>query len=151
MARLIEKLGRDLSDHRPAHVLRRDRNRAGRTALRLVYVPIAVVLSGTLWPERPFGQRPERLIPLIGVNALILGLFLVPWTTRKPFLRDLYSIKAGMTESEARRIMAAYKFEGVDAANSLVFRHSNETLLNADMGIVAIKDDEVIDIRFLHD
>jgi hypothetical protein len=43
------------------------------------------------------------------VSALLLGcLHLVPWSSRKPFLRDLANIKPGMSVEEVRSVMARY-------------------------------------------
>jgi hypothetical protein len=36
-------------------------------------------------------------------------LYFVPWSSRKPFLHDLYSIQPGMTEADVRRVMGRYK------------------------------------------
>jgi len=37
-----------------------------------------------------------------------VALYSLEWTTRKPFLRDLARIRAGMTEAEVRGIMRRY-------------------------------------------
>ncbi len=48
-----------------------------------------------------------RLAILAG--TLLLGcLHLVPWSSRKPFLRDLANIKPGMSLEEVRSVMARY-------------------------------------------
>jgi hypothetical protein len=132
-----------------------------------VYLPIAIVISGPLWPTRPILAQPKRLLALFVVNAAILALFLIPWTTRKPFLRDLYSIKPGMTLAEVHRIMAGYKVmagykEGTgivmpgstqqfSPAHSIVFRHSDTAEFNSDWGIVRFLDGKVVDIDFSPD
>lgn len=42
-------------------------------------------------------------------SALLLGcLHFVPWSSRKPFLRDLANIKPGMSVEEVRSMMARY-------------------------------------------
>ncbi len=79
---------------------------------------------------------------------------------RKQFLRDLDTIKLGMSESEVRRIMGDYS-EGTGwnfpAANgpaqeltiqdSIVFRHND----SADWGIVTFKDGLVSNVQFSPD
>jgi hypothetical protein len=123
-----------------------------------IYIPIAILFSGALWPERPIWQHRKRLVALIAVNALVLALFLIPWSTRKPFLRHLYSIKPGMSVNEVKKIMAGY-MEGtgwknpwtsqeVNINSSLVFRHSNDGQFNSDWGVVTIQDGKVVDVRF---
>jgi hypothetical protein len=122
-----------------------------------IYAPIAVLISGPLWPEGPDRWRSRRAIPLIAVNALILALFLVPWSTRKPFLHHLYSIKPGMTEADVVRIMAGYKertyltHSNAGREALYTFRHSDNGFFNADLGVVTIRDGKVVDIRFLPD
>jgi hypothetical protein len=123
-----------------------------------IYAPIAILISGPLWPEGPTCWRSKRVRLMIATNALILALYLVPWSTRKPFLHDLYSIKPGMTLAEAERIMARYKRgtgwtipgagQEVSPAGSIVFRHSDDGLFNADWGVVTIQAGKVIDVRF---
>jgi hypothetical protein len=54
---------------------------------------------------------PNRLT--VGAAVLVVGCLLacllVPWTSRKPFLQRLHTIRPGMTESQVRQIMAGYK------------------------------------------
>ena len=123
-----------------------------------IYAPTALLLSGPLLPRDPESWRSRRLIPLISVNALILALYLVPWSSRKPFLRDLFSIRPGMTMAEAERIMAGYKrgtgwkVPGTNQEfapdGAIVFRHSDDGLFNADWGVVTIVNGKVVDVRF---
>ena len=49
-----------------------------------------------------------RLAAFAAVVAVIAALYFVPWSSRKPFLHDLYSIHPGMTEADVRRIMSRY-------------------------------------------
>jgi hypothetical protein len=123
-----------------------------------ISAPLVILISGPLWPKGPAHWRSRRWIALIAVNALILALFLVPWSSRKPFLRDLYSIKPGMTVAEAKRIMAGYKqgtgfpmpnsTQEFSLAGAIVFRHSDDGAFNADWGVVTIAGGKVVDVRF---
>jgi hypothetical protein len=130
----------------------------GMPVAAAIYLPIAIVLSGAIRIERPILHHRKRLAALVAVNGLILALFLIPWTTRKPFLRHLYSIKPGMSVNEVKKIMAGY-MEGtgwkypsasqeVTIASSLVFRHSNDGQFNSDWGVVTIQDGKVVGVRF---
>jgi hypothetical protein len=123
-----------------------------------IYVPTALLVSGPLWPKDPAGWRSRRLIPLIAVNALILALYWIPWSSRKPFVRHLDSIRPGMTVAEVNRIMAGYRMgTGIPLPGSaqefrpsgaIVFRHSDEAMFNADWGVVTFRDGKVVDVRF---
>ena len=96
----------------------------------------------------------KGLMVAVAACAVGLALYFVPWSTRKPFLKALYGIKPGMTVSEARARMAGY-MEGTGIvmpgttqpfmpAGALIFRHSND----ADWGVVTIRDDRVVGVRF---
>jgi hypothetical protein len=56
----------------------------------------------------PLRVQRARVCLVAAVVAIIIALYFVPWTSRKPFLRDLARVNPGMTESEVRRIMARY-------------------------------------------
>ncbi|HWQ93535.1 MAG TPA: hypothetical protein VN673_17860 [Clostridia bacterium] len=73
-----------------------------------LYLGVAIAFAVGL--IRPVAVRSQlahigALVVAIGVAAT---LYLVEWTTRKPFLRDLARIHVGMTEAEVRRIMGRY-------------------------------------------
>jgi hypothetical protein len=118
-----------------------------------IYLPFAIVFSGAVGLKRPILQHRKRLAALIAVNALIVGLFLIPWTTRKPFLRQLYSIKPGMSVDEVKKIMAGVVEETYDGpGRSLCFRHSiHDWRFNADIGVVTFHEGKVVDVQFLPD
>jgi hypothetical protein len=73
-----------------------------------LYLCVAIVFAAGL--IRPVSLRSQlaRIGVLVTVIAVIATLYLVEWTTRKPFLRDLDRIRVGMTEAEVRRIMGRY-------------------------------------------
>jgi hypothetical protein len=73
-----------------------------------IYLCVAVAFAAGL--VRPFSPRSQlaRIGALVAVIAIIVTLYFVEWTTRKPFLRDLDRIRIGMTETEVRRIMGRY-------------------------------------------
>ncbi len=73
--------------------------------LYLSLVPLFAV--GLLRRKSGAAQR-SRLAVFVAVLAAIAALYFVPWSTRKPLLHDLYSIRPGMTEADVRRIMGRY-------------------------------------------
>jgi len=75
-----------------------------------LYLTVTVMFAATL--IRPVALRSQVAVLVCSppVVAFVTVLFLVDWTTRKPFsyLRDLARVRVGMTEAEVRRIMGRY-------------------------------------------
>lgn len=69
-----------------------------------------VAIAFTIGIIRPAAVSHQiiRIGILAAVIAVITTLYFVEWTSRKPFLRDLARVRAGMTEVEVRHIMARY-------------------------------------------
>lgn len=128
---------------------------------------VAVFGLAVLVPGSP-KHRPERIVTFTTVAAVLATLHFVEWNTRKPFLRDLRKVQAGMTEAEVRHIMARY-VEGTgwpaspfsrvstpgDAPGgqlvipgSLVFRHSDDARFNSDWGVVSFAAGKVAKVEF---
>ena len=101
-------------------------------------------------------------------KLLILGLFVVivfsvrfvNWTTLKPFLKDFYSIKEGMTPAQVEQIMGSYIIgdgkteineQGEIVAGSITYRHTNEGWGDSDWGVATFEDGRVVEIEFLPD
>ena len=49
-----------------------------------------------------------KLLVVLAFLSAMVAIYFIPWSTRKPFLRHLYSIKPGMTVSEVESIMSGY-------------------------------------------
>lgn len=119
-------------------------------------------------------QRWVRIAVLLVILAGIAALYLIPWTSRKPFLRALGKVKVGMSEAEARKIMQGYtpgtgwpdlagsapvpgatagksSFGELAIPNALVFRHSNDPEFNSDWGVISLSNGVVIKVEFLPD
>ena len=139
-------------------------------------VSVAFVVSLTL-ALRLRGHGPLYLAPALGL-LVAWGLYLLPWSSRKPFLRDLRRVDVGMTPGQVRDIMADYRegtglpyldsfaFEPTGSShggvvsvdegeiamsNSLIFRHSDEGAFNADWGIVEFAEGRVLKVDFSAD
>ncbi len=126
------------------------------------YTSIGIASMGFFWPGRPVNRRPPRVIAFGALLALLGTLYLVPWSSRKPFLRALDSIKLGMTEAEVHQRMAGYKLgtgwiipgqnpAEFAPADSLVFRHSDDPEFNSDWGIVTLQRGKVTAVQFSPD
>jgi len=74
-----------------------------------LYLPTAILFAVGIVRRAPAPAQIGRLAALAMLLAAIVVLYSVPWSSRKPFLRDLYRIKPGMTEAEVRQIMARYQ------------------------------------------
>jgi hypothetical protein len=73
-----------------------------------LYLAVAIAFVLALWPFAPGRFQRSRIFSLLTISAVIAALYFVPWTSRKPFLRDLDRVHVGMTEAEARHIMSRY-------------------------------------------
>lgn len=73
-----------------------------------LYLAVLILFALGILRRTSLRRQPERVWILAVLSAAIAGLYFVPWSSRKPFLRDLYSIRPGMTESQARQIMGRY-------------------------------------------
>ena len=98
---------------------------------------------------------------------VLLALWGVPWSSRKPFLQHLNRVHVGMTIAEVEQIMGGYyKWNGGDwlpparAAKiagktkgplEVIYGHSLDGAFNADFGEVRFMDGEVVSVRFLPD
>src|SRR5687767_12941112 len=73
-----------------------------------LYLALLLLFAIGLLRWQPVAARRSRLTVFVAVVGAIATLYFVPWSTRKPFLHDLYSIRPGMTEADVRRIMGRY-------------------------------------------
>ena len=73
-----------------------------------LYLSLVPLFAIGLLRRQPVAVQRSRLAVFIAVLAALAALYFVPWSTRKPFLHDLYSIRPGMTEADVRRIMGRY-------------------------------------------
>ena len=72
------------------------------------YLGVVPLLVLGLLRRQAFAAQRDRVWWLVVCLGLLAVLHFVPWSTRKPFLRDLGRIQPGMTEAEARQIMGRY-------------------------------------------
>ena len=73
---------------------------AGFGLLVLLLQSIPLALGGS--------KSKLKLVSLILFVVCLSVLYFMPWSTRKPFLRDLNRIKVGMSETQAENIMGGY-------------------------------------------
>jgi hypothetical protein len=113
----------------------------------LVISTVAALADRQTW-------RRAALVGAAGSLLLVL-LFLVPWTSRKSFLRHLHRVETGMTRREAREVMLPYRPVGegevtADTADS--YRHETQNpRYNSDVGLIEFEDGRVAEVKFLPD
>jgi len=143
----------------------------------LAFAALGVACRLTQAPRPLPGPARRSVYGWVLVGAALFALHLVPWTSRKPFLRRLYSIEPGMTYDEVLERMDDYMLgTGLPAnpfledasggyprdygqvvvsesfvaqmSGSLCFRHSDEGSFNRDFGIVVFDAGRVVKVRF---
>lgn len=68
--------------------------------------PVALLPLWSVMPER----RPKRIELSVSWGALLLcvTVILVPWTDRKRFVNDVFSVRPGMSIDDVEAVMAGY-------------------------------------------
>lgn len=100
----------------------------------------------------------DRLMTLALLSSLILGTKYVDWNPRKPLIRDMYRIEAGMTFDEVDKIMSRHKHpRGSESYDNFeeTLEEKDEaaymTATTADIVSVKFQDGKVATIKFSHD
>lgn len=138
------------------------------------YVPgIAALIYGVVVtllfsPLLLHGKSVTRWIAFGLLLLVIAALPIVPWTSRHRFVKDLYSIKPGMTVAQVEAIMERYNHVPDARPNTrhlpsgewelirsdlAIYRHAggDDAGFNADAGSVNFKSGRVVDVEFLPD
>lgn len=74
-----------------------------------LYLAVGLAFVVALKPFSTGRLRAVRGVSLASILAVIVALYVVPWTSRKPFLRDLAKVQVGMSEADVREIMRGYR------------------------------------------
>jgi hypothetical protein len=131
------------------------------------YAAFWVLVGALLLVRQPMR---EKVLILALFVVVLLSVRFVDWNSRKPFLRRLYRIKEGMTESQVDQIMGGYMkgyFGGpppslreyepqLDEQGKIItgwvtYRHTDEGWGDSDWGEVTLENGRVVGTRFLHD
>ena len=128
-----------------------------------IYAAFWVLVGVLLLSDRSLREKALILLPFL---LVVFSVRFVDWNSRKPFLRDLYSIKEGMTPAQVEQIMGAYMTGGgrpldspeteVDERGEMVtgtvtYRHTNEGWGDSDWGVVTFENGRVVEVEFLPD
>jgi len=127
------------------------------------YAAFWVLVGALLLQGRPLR---EKILILLLFVAVVFCVRFVDWNSRKPFLRDLHSVKEGMTPAQVEQIMGAYMNGGgqsldssgteVDERGEIVtgtvtYRHTDEGWGDSDWGVVTFEGGRVVEVEFLPD
>jgi hypothetical protein len=119
----------------------------------LLYTAFWLVLAAILL------RRQSKLFQLLTVSlflAAMLTTYATNWDSRKPFLKDLFRIRPGMTVAQVDRLMAGY-FRSpatpgqLSADGRITYRHTNEGWGDSDWGLVTFQRGRVSHVDFLPD
>jgi hypothetical protein len=134
----------------------------------LTLVPFLTTVSALLWlgvgVSLTKNQPTRKRLIIIPLAILfILSVKFIDWNSRKPFLRDLYSVKTGMAGAEVKNIMEKYDKPGIhreprsgeylnsEFTGEESYWHTREGWGNADIGTIRFQNGQVIEVKFLHD
>jgi hypothetical protein len=127
-------------------------------------VPFSTCASGIAFAAAGF-LLLRYLQPALQMSVLAAGLIFilsvrfVDWNSRKPFLRDLYKVRLGMSVPDVQSIMGGYlttasteepEFNKLED-ELIVYRPSNEAAYNADLGEITVRSGRVVAVRYLGD
>jgi hypothetical protein len=131
------------------------------------YAAFWVLVGALLLYRRPIR---EKVLILALFPVVVFSVRFIDWNSRKPFLRDFYRIKEGMTESQVDQIMSGYmkgyfggpppslreyepEFDeqGKIVTSWVTYRHTDEGWGDSDWGVVTFENGRVVRTEFLHD
>ena len=108
-------------------------------------------------------SRPmrEKVVILTLFLVVLCSVRFVDWNTRKPFLRALDRVTAGITEAQADEIMDGY-MKGISPMaqvdeqggvywGTVNYRHTTEAWGNVDVGVLVFQNGRVVRVNFLPD
>jgi hypothetical protein len=133
-----------------------------------IYAAFCVLIGALLLVGSP---RREKLLILGLLVTMLFSIRLVNWNSRKPFLKDFYRVREGMTVGQVEQIMEGYmggsfqpertlafrtgesaaETEDLAPPDRAVYRHTNEGWGNSDWGEIIFEKGRVVEIRFLPD
>jgi uncharacterized membrane protein (UPF0136 family) len=128
-------------------------------AVSLYPIAIAFFCALALVASLPllYGRRRaiQVAIPIV-IVLLALAVQFINWDSRKPFMRALNQIEAGMTVEQVDALMSGYMRSPAQSGtvgefNTISFRHTNEGWGNSDIGLVNVINGQVTSREFLPD
>jgi hypothetical protein len=133
-----------------------------------IYAAFWVLIGALLLVGSP---RHEKLL-ILGLLVMVLfSIRFIDWNSRKPFLKDFYRVREGMTVEQVQQIMGDYmggtcqpdnpfglptgesaaETEELALPGRAVYRHTNEGWGDSDWGEITFDKGRVVRIQFLPD
>ena len=129
-----------------------------------IYAGFWTLVGALFLYDRPMR---EKLLILSLFLIVIFSIRFVDWNSRKPFLKDLYSIQEGMTPAQVEQIMSDYRIgggspflngpetelneQGEIVTGGITYLHTDEGWGNSDWGVVIFENGRVVRVEFLPD
>jgi hypothetical protein len=114
-----------------------------------------------------YGHPMREKLLILGLLVMVaFSVRFIDWNSRKPFLKDFYRIREGMTPAQVEQIMGGYMIGGGAplgsprtelngwgeiVAGTVTYRHTNEGWGDSDWGVVTFENGRVVKIKFLPD
>ena len=109
-----------------------------------IMVVSGIVVSISILPLVLYGKRLASWMVYLTFMVAMIALYVTPWSLRRQFIRDLASIRIGMTEDEANHIMMRYirgtgwpappSFNGKSASTIIVPRNGTTDVYGIEGG-----------------
>ncbi|MCP4536368.1 MAG: hypothetical protein GY832_04405 [Chloroflexi bacterium] len=136
-----------------------------------VYFKFTIIYAGfwTLVGALFLHDRPwrEKLLILSLFLIAVFAIRFVDWNSRKPFLKDLYTVQEGMTPAQVEQIMGGYRAgggspffggseteldeQGEIVTGGITYLHTDEGWGDSDWGVVLFEHGRVVRVEFLAD
>ena len=136
-----------------------------------VYFKFTIIYAGfwTLVGALFLHDRPwrEKLLILSLFLIVVFAIRFVDWNSRKPFLKDLYTVQEGMTPAQVEQIMSGYRVgggspffggpeteldeQGEIVTGGITYLHTDKGWGDSDWGVVLFEHGRVVRVEFLAD
>lgn len=120
----------------------------------LAYAVYGVLAVWLLWHAHERRRTRAFWASVAVLLAALACLHVVPWNSRKVFLREFRQIEPGMSRQDVDVLLRGYEFgERRPAPDALerTYVHSRSGRFDSDWGIVRLQGDRVVSTQFLPD
>jgi hypothetical protein len=130
----------------------------------IIYAGFWALVGALFLHDRPLREKISVLSLFL---IVVFSTRFVNWNSRKPFLKDLYSIQEGMTPAQVEQIMGSYWIggespfpngpeterneQGEIVTGGITYLHTDEGWGNSDWGVVIFEHGRVVRVEFLPD
>lgn len=110
-----------------------------------LYLPYAAFCGACLAFLARGGERALLRVALAAVLGALALLWLLPWSSRKTFLRAFDQVETGMTGAEVDRVLGRYPYleSGEGEHRVRAYRHSEQGRYDSDRGVLRFRGGRV--------